>query len=85
MLKKILFRPGVSRENTRYASETIGPVNSPTQTVGGWYECDKVRFRAGTPEKIGGWIPTTLNTFLGKCRALWAIFIAQFHIIVENE
>ena len=72
MLKKILFRPGVSRENTRYASETIGPVNSPTQTVGGWYECDKVRFRAGTPEKIGGWIPTTLNTFLGKCRALWA-------------
>jgi len=72
MLKKILFRPGVSRENTRYASETIGPVNSPTQTVGGWYECDKVRFRAGTPEKIGGWIPTTLSTFLGKCRALWA-------------
>jgi len=72
MLKKILFRPGVSRENTRYASETIGPVNSPTQTVGGWYECDKVRFRAGTPEKIGGWIPTSLNTFLGKCRALWA-------------
>jgi len=72
MLKKIIFRPGVSRENTRYASETIGPVNSPTQTVGGWYECDKVRFRASTPEKIGGWIPTTLNTFLGKCRALWA-------------
>ena len=72
MLKKIIFRPGVSRENTRYASETIGPVNSPTQTVGGWYECDKVRFRASTPEKIGGWIPTTLSTFLGKCRALWA-------------
>ena len=72
MLKKILFRPGVSRENTRYASETIGPVNSPTQTVGGWYECDKVRFRAGTPEKVGGWVPATLNTFLGKCRALWA-------------
>ena len=72
MLKKILFRPGVSRENTRYASETIGPVNSPTQTVGGWYECDKVRFRAGTPEKIGGWAPSTISTFLGKCRALWA-------------
>jgi len=77
MLKKILFRPGVSKENTRYASETIGPVNSPTQTVGGWYECDKVRFRAGTPEKIGGWIPATLNTFLGKCRALWAWAILE--------
>ena len=42
-LKKLQLKAGVNRENTRYTSE------------GGWYECDKVRFRQGTPEKIGGW------------------------------
>ena len=41
-LKKLLLKSGVNRENTRYTSE------------GGWYECDKIRFRQGTPEKIGG-------------------------------
>jgi hypothetical protein len=70
-LKKILFRPGVNRENTRYASESIGSVNTGTQSVGGWYESDKVRFRAGTPEKIGGWSPLSTYTFLGICRSLW--------------
>jgi len=58
-LKKIIFKPGVNRENTRYTTE------------GGWYECDKVRFRQGTPEKIGGWVQLSANTFLGVCRALW--------------
>lgn len=70
-LKKILFRPGVNRENTRYASESIGAVNQGTQAVGGWYESEKVRFRAGTPEKIGGWTPVTVSTYLGVCRSLW--------------
>jgi len=70
-LKKLLFRPGVARENTRYASEAIGPVGSATQAVGGWYESEKVRFRSGTPEKIGGWVRISLNTFLGLCRSLW--------------
>lgn len=70
-LKKILFRPGVNRENTRYASESLGSVNSGTQVVGGWYECDKVRFRAGTPEKIGGWQRISPKFFLGVCRSLW--------------
>ena len=70
-LKKILFRPGVNRENTRYASESLGSVSTGTQSVGGWYECDKVRFRAGTPEKIGGWAPISNNVFLGVCRSLW--------------
>jgi len=58
-LKKILLKAGVNRENTRYTSE------------GGWYECNNVRFRQGTPEKIGGW--TRLNTvkFLGVARSLW--------------
>lgn len=71
MLKKIIFRPGVSRENTRYASESIGSTNFGTNVAGGWYESDKMRFRAGTPEKIGGWAPYSLNTFFGVCRSLW--------------
>jgi hypothetical protein len=58
-LQKILFKPGVNRENTRYTSE------------GGWYECDKVRFRQGTPEVIGGWQPISTYTYQGICRSLW--------------
>jgi len=59
-LKKILLKSGVNRENTRYTNEN------------GWYESDKVRFRQGTPEKIGGWVRVSANTFLGTCRSLWA-------------
>jgi hypothetical protein len=58
-LKKILFKPGVNKENTRYTTE------------GGWYECDKVRFRQGSPEKIGGWQQFSSSRFLGVCRSLW--------------
>lgn len=58
-LKKIVFKPGVNRENTRYTTE------------GGWYDCDKIRFRQGSPEKIGGWQQISNNQFLGICRALW--------------
>lgn len=58
-LKKILLKPGVNKENTRYTNEN------------GWYISDKVRFRQGTPEKIGGWAQISTNTFLGVCRSLW--------------
>jgi hypothetical protein len=58
-LQKILFKPGVNRENTRYTTE------------GGWYECDKVRFRQGNPEIVGGWEPFSASTYLGVCRSLW--------------
>ena len=58
-LQKVLFKPGVNRENTRYTNE------------GGWYECDKVRFRQGTPEVIGGWQPISGYTYQGICRSLW--------------
>ena len=61
-LKKLLLKPGVNKENTRYTNES---------GQNGWYECDKVRFRQGTPEKIGGWTRLSSNTFLGVCRALW--------------
>jgi hypothetical protein len=70
-LKSILFRPGVNRENTRYASEVLGAVSPSAQVVGGWYESEKVRFRSGTPEKIGGWQRISASTFLGTCRSLW--------------
>jgi hypothetical protein len=58
-LKKLTLKPGVNKENTRYTNEN------------GWYECDKVRFRQGTPEKIGGWTRISASTFLGVCRSLW--------------
>ena len=58
-LKKLLLKPGVNKENTRYTNEN------------GWYISDKVRFRQGTPEKIGGWQRISVNSFLGVCRNLW--------------
>ena len=58
-LQKVVFKPGVNRENTRYTNE------------GGWFESDKVRFRQGTPEKIGGWTQYSPSTFVGVCRLLW--------------
>jgi len=58
-LQKITLKPGVNRENTRYTNE------------GGYYESEKVRFRQGTPEKIGGWVRISAYTFLGVCRSLW--------------
>ena len=58
-LQKIVLKPGINRENTRYTTE------------GGYFESEKVRFRQGTPEKIGGWVRLSANTFLGICRSLW--------------
>lgn len=71
-LQKLEFRPGVNRESTTLANE------------GGWFESDKVRFRSGFPEKIGGWVkdsgtqnnngvaaPPPTGSFWGVCRSLW--------------
>jgi hypothetical protein len=57
-LQKLQLKPGVDRENTRYAAE------------GSWYETDKVRFRRGMPQKIGGWVRLSAATFLGVCRSM---------------
>lgn len=72
-LKKLLFRPGVNKENTRYAAESIGAGGAMqiSNATAGWYDCDKVRFRAGTPEKLGGWAPFSTSHYLGICRSLW--------------
>lgn len=60
MLKKLVLKAGANQENTRYLNEN------------GWWSTDKVRFRQGTPEKIGGWSRYSANTFLGICRSLHA-------------
>ena len=57
-LQKLLFQPGINREVTSLTNE------------GGWYDGDKIRFRSGMPEKIGGWTALSFNTFLGACRSL---------------
>ena len=60
---KLQFRPGINRETTSYTNE------------GGWFDCDKIRFRYGVPEKIGGWYKVSGNTFQRTCRALhpWVV------------
>jgi len=57
-LTKLQFRPGINREITAYSNE------------GGWVDCDKVRFRFGYPEKIGGWQKYGNNSYVGSARAL---------------
>ena len=68
-LQKLQFRPGINRENTSYTNE------------GGYYAANKIRFRSGQPEKVGGWtadtgtnlstLKPTTGTLWGVCRALW--------------
>jgi hypothetical protein len=69
-LKKLTLKAGVNKENTRYTNEN------------GWYVSDKMRFRQGTPEKIGGWVRISSNTFQGVCRSLWNwITLASLNLI----
>jgi hypothetical protein len=57
-LTKLQFRPGINRETTSYSNE------------GGWYDCNKIRFTSGTPEKIGGWKKVNNAVYQGSARAL---------------
>jgi hypothetical protein len=57
--QKLQFRPGINRDQTNYSNE------------GGWNECDKIRFRSGYPEKIGGWAKATSEYMLGFCRQMF--------------
>ena len=68
--QKLQFRPGIVREVTTLTNE------------GGWYDGDKIRFRAGMPQKIGGWTAQTYTTFLGTCRSLWNwVTLRGFNIV----
>ena len=68
-LQKLQFRPGINREGTTLSNE------------GGWFESDKIRFRSGYPEKLGGWVLDTganastlqppAGDYWGVCRAMW--------------
>ena len=58
-LTTLRYKPGVNRDVTSFTNE------------GGWVDSDKVRFRLGFPEKIGGWVKYTLNTYLGSARSLF--------------
>jgi len=58
-LQKLQFKPGVNRDQTNYTNE------------GGWFECDKIRFRSGYPQKIGGWLRYGTFTIVGICRQMF--------------
>jgi len=59
-LIKLQFKPGINRDQANYTNE------------GRWYDCEKIRFRAGFPEKIGGWVKATSNSYAGVARQLLA-------------
>ena len=59
-ITSLKFRPGINKETTSYSNK------------GGWNDCDKVRFRFGFPEKLGGWEKYSDSTFLGTSRSLHA-------------
>ena len=56
--QKLVFKPGINRDTTNYSNE------------GGWWDCDKIRFFSGFPQKIGGWIEATSERFIGTCRQM---------------
>lgn len=58
-LQRLQFKPGVNRDQTNYAGE------------GGYYECDKIRFRSGFPQKLGGWLRYGVFTLAGVCRQMY--------------
>ncbi len=57
-LKKLIFQPGINRDRSNYSSE------------GSWYSCDKIRFRQGYPEKIGGWTPINFTAYTGTASSM---------------
>ena len=57
-LSKIEFKPGINKEETDYANE------------GGWVDADKIRFRKGRAEKIGGWEKYSSDALIGSARGL---------------
>ena len=58
----IQFVPGINKETTEYGAE------------GQWVDCDKVRFRYGLPQKIGGWEKASPHAIIGVCRGLFSWF-----------
>lgn len=74
-LTKLQFRPGVNRDQTNYTN------------TGGWYACDKIRFRSGQPQKIGGWVRYVPQDIIGTCRELfnWVTFGTQDYLAIGTN
>lgn len=70
-LSKLVFKPGVNRDQTNYASE------------GGWYETQWVRFRSGFPEKMGGWEPKNFTPYNGAARSLFSWSTTDNNILLS--
>ncbi len=80
--QRLQFRAGINRETTDYAND------------GGWYDGDRVRFRLGVPEKIGGWLMFNNTTFSGSCRflmrhrinsgAVYTLVCTHTHVYLED-
>ena len=70
-LQQLKLAPGINSEITSYSAE------------GGWYECDKIRFRSGYPEKIGGWERLSSFTFQGICRSLFSWVTLDAEILIS--
>ena len=82
-LQKLQLRPGINRESTTLANE------------GTWFEMDKVRFRSGYPEKLGGWtkdtgtyfnngvsLPPATGSYWGVARSLFNwVTLAGFNLL----
>ena len=58
-LSKLQFKPGINREGTNYSNE------------GGWFDGDKIRYRNGYVERIGGWVRVSNNKFTGIARKIY--------------
>ena len=69
-LIKLGFKPGVNRDRTNYSQE------------GGWWASDKIRFRQGFPEKIGGWEVETFDQYLGQARSLFSYVTLDGSILI---
>jgi len=69
-LIKLGFKPGVNRDRTNYSQE------------GGWWASDKIRFRQGFPEKIGGWEVETFDQYEGQARSLFTYVTLDGSILI---
>ena len=75
-LQKVNFLPGFNKQLTE------------TQAEGQWVDGDNVRFRYGSPEKIGGWSQLGENKLTGAARAMHHIVSSggvKYSIIGTNR
>jgi len=74
-ITKLQIKPGLVRDTTSYANE------------GGWFYSDKIRFRSGSPESIGGWVRLNTDPYVGVCTALqaWVTLGGVSHLAVGTN